>query len=953
MLNLNTKQRWTVILQHSLLGAMFTFSGSLTRLSAQPTGLSAATQDPGLTFAAITQHSFGDYPFVVSASSNSSGWVSYSVVSGPATVTGRTVTLTGTGVVVLGASQAARGGYSAASVTTSFNVPLKPQAPVLTFAPIPAPTAGDPAFPVIATSTSSAPITYTVVSGPATITGSAVSPLGAGTVILRASQVAATGYTAGSNTTSFVVAPQANAFSFIPIPSQTFGGRAFEVGVNTKSTGWVYYSVVSGPATVAGRLLTLTGTGQVVLSANQLATGMFAASSATTSFSVSSTAPLAFNAITPPMYGDAPFSVSATSASSGPIAYTVMSGPATISGSMVSVTGLGTVVLGATQAAFGGYGLATATTHFVVAPQPPALSFATIAPKATGSAPFQVSVTSPSAGAVTYSVASGPATISGSTVTITGTGTVILSASQAASGNFASATTTTSFNIGVPNAVTTVAAAARLLDQSTFGPTSAAIAHVQAVGLDGYIEEQFAAPPTTMAPINTVSPPAFCTPNSLYNCVETEWWNSILYGSDQLRQRVAFAFSEMFVVSTRGVNVLAIPEFQNALVNDAFGNFSTLLKDVTISPAMGAYLNMLHSPAPDPGKIANENFARENMQLFTIGTNLLNADGTLQLDGSGNPIPAYTESQVEAFARAYTGWTYADSVGGSSTSFPNRVVNYTSPLAPVESAHDTNTKTLLNNIVVPGGQTARQDLDSALSNLFNHPNTGPFVCRQLIQHLVASNPSPAYIARVAAVFADNGAGVRGDLQAVVRAILLDPEARAGDVDPSSDGGHLREPILFISDVIRGLGMTNTAVGGSTRSLSIQAGMLNQWPYMADSVFNFFHADYILPGTSLNAPEFGIENTAQVMQRLSFADAVTIGYLSDYRLDLSATGYLGSLATDPAALVDTLSTIFMHGQMPTSMRSSIISAITARPSNAQRARFAVYLVITSPQYNVIH
>lgn len=501
---------------------------------------------------------------------------------------------------------------------------------------------------------------------------------------------------------------------------------------------------------------------------------------------------------------------------------------------------------------------------------------------------------------------------------------------------------------------TTATAAARILDQTSFGPTASTIQHVQQVGIDGFLKEQFAVPTTTLAAIPTNPLPAVClTSNTAYPCAESEWWTAAITGPDQLRQRVAFALSEMFVVSTQSIAGQAIPQFHNVLANDAFTNFSTIMKDVALSPAMGGYLNMLNSAKPAAGQIANENFARENMQLFTLGVNLLNQDGTLQLDGSGNPIQPYTEAQVQAFARAYTGWTYAAAGGGSPTKFPNSTADYTDPMAPVESAHDTTSKTLLNGTVLPAGQTAEADLAGALSNVFNHPNVGPFVCKQLIQHLVTSTPSAGYVSRVSAVFANNGSGVRGDMQAVIRAILDDSEARAGDTNASYDGGHLREPILFLTAMIRGLGFTNTDVNGSYESLSNYSTNLSERPYRANSVFNFFPPDYVIPASTLNAPEFGIENTATATLRMSLADSIVNNKISSFQVDLSNTSPLGVLAANPGNLADALSATFMHSQMPTNMRTTIINAITPLTSDAQRARVAVYLVATSSQYKVIH
>ena len=508
--------------------------------------------------------------------------------------------------------------------------------------------------------------------------------------------------------------------------------------------------------------------------------------------------------------------------------------------------------------------------------------------------------------------------------------------------------------IAQPVASTSAAAAARLLDQSSFGPTAATIQHVQQVGLQSYLTEQFATSTSTLAAIATSPLPAVCLANnSAYPCAESEWWTAAITGPDQLRQRVAFALSEMFVVSTQEIPGQAIPQFHNALANDAFGNFRKVMQDVTLSPAMGLYLNMLNSDKPAAGQIPNENYPRENMQLFTIGINLLNADGTPQLDANGGFTPAYTEAQVQAFARAYTGWTFAAAGGGSPTSFPNKTSNYNAPMTSVESAHDTTAKTLLNSTVLPAGQSALQDLNGALDNLFDHPNTGPFVCRQLIQHLVTSNPSPAYVGRVAAVFANNGNGVRGDMQAVLRAILLDTEARAGDTNPDFDGGHLREPILFVAAMMRVLNATNTDPNGSFESLSNYTNALSERPYRANSVFNFFPPNYVLPDAQINAPEFDIENTATAILRLTLADSIVNNKISGFAIDLSSTSLLGTMAANPGSLVSYLSGLLMHNQMPAAMQTAIVNTITPLTSNAQRARVAVYLVVTSSQYKVIH
>lgn len=264
----------------------------------------------------------------------------------------------------------------------------------------------------------------------------------------------------------------------------------------------------------------------------------------------------------------------------------------------------------------------------------------------------------------------------------------------------------------------------------------------------------------------------------------------ILFAPDQLRQRVAFALSQIFVIGGSKVgDPTAYTNYLQLLNNEAFTNYRQIMNDVTLSPAMGHWLDMVNNGKPNvsKGDHADENYAREFMQLFTIGTSQLNPDGSYQLDSNGNQIPTYTQNTVEAFALAYTGWTYPLMPGATQQTYNPAYWN--GPMVPVDSNHDTESKQLL---VYPGvagggllsaGQTAEQDLNGALDNVFNHPNVGPFVSRELIQHLVTGNPSPGYIQRVASVFNDNGSGVRGDMKSVITAILIDPEARRGDSPP--------------------------------------------------------------------------------------------------------------------------------------------------------------------------
>jgi uncharacterized protein (DUF1800 family) len=509
-------------------------------------------------------------------------------------------------------------------------------------------------------------------------------------------------------------------------------------------------------------------------------------------------------------------------------------------------------------------------------------------------------------------------------------------------------------------AAVSATAAARFLDQTSFGPTATTISHVELIGLQAALTEQFSQGTTQFS--EPPSPDTAVCGFTNWRCTQSEFLNVAVWGNDQFRQRVAMALSEIFVAPIVQDN--AMPFYLNTLAGDAFTNYRTIMQDATLSPAMGDYLNMVNSGKPPTGQIANENFGRENMQLFSLGVNLLNSDGSLQTDGSGNPIPTYTELQVEAFARAYTGWTFANTDGSSPSSF-NYTHNWLNFMVPVESQHDTTSKALLNGTTLPAGQTAELDLKGALDNIFAHPNIGPFVCRQLIQHLVTGDPSPAYVSRVAAVFADNGSGVRGDMKAVLTAIIMDTEARAGDAqtgdqadtNPAVDGGHLREPLLWTMNLLRGLNAAQTPAN-SYSYVNFMSGTLTsvgEAPFNQASVFNYFPPSYIIPQTTLNAPEFSLENTGSVIPRMSIADKVIHNEDSAPVIDLSATSVIGQQASDPTQLVDYLGMLFMHSQMPSDMRTALIETITAIPATdlQSRAEVAVFLVVTSSQYKIMH
>ena len=506
-------------------------------------------------------------------------------------------------------------------------------------------------------------------------------------------------------------------------------------------------------------------------------------------------------------------------------------------------------------------------------------------------------------------------------------------------------------------------AAARLLDQSTFGPTETSIRHVQQVGLQGFLNEQFNTPPTYL-PALPATTPSQCSPASISSvCVRSNWFKNALTANDQLRQRVAFALSEIWVASS--YNGYMITPYANLLVKDAFTNYRQIMQDMTLSPNMGSFLNMLNSPAPPAGQIANENYGRELMQLFTMGPDLLNEDGTPQTDSNGNTIPAYTELQVEAMARALTGWTYANTDGSTPSNFVF-TSNWNHLMVPIDMRHEHSAKALLNGVTLPAGQSATQDLKGALDDVFNHPNVGPFVSRMLIQRLVAGNPSSSYVQRVAQVFANNGSGVRGDMKAVIAAILLDPEARANDAQagdalasgPVVDSGHLREPAIWLVNIARGLNAASTNSTAAYPFINVGNGQLvsiGEPPFGAPTVFNFFPPDYVAPETTINAPEFALENTGSIIPLANAATYVMHNSASGLLVDYSATGQFGGRASNPGDLADYLGMIFMHSQMPSDLRSAIVENLSAIPASnpAARASVAAYLVVTSPEYKIMH
>jgi uncharacterized protein (DUF1800 family) len=525
--------------------------------------------------------------------------------------------------------------------------------------------------------------------------------------------------------------------------------------------------------------------------------------------------------------------------------------------------------------------------------------------------------------------------------------------------------------------------ASRFLAQATFGPTTKAITELRNLGYDynAWIDREVAKTPSLAAPLVVAA----------FNSRQIERMDPIsnrsartevmISGDDQLRQRVAYALSQIFVISD---NVAAISNalegsssYYDMLLQGSFGNFRELLLNVTRHPMMGRFLTHYQNRKanPETGTRADENYAREVMQLFTIGLYLLNQDGTYQSVIDGRAAETYTNDHITEFARVFTGFTDEDNnpiavgTGIGRTEFP-RVLkqNYTQPMKMWDLQHDTGVKTLLSypgvrKPVLPANQTGLQDVADAIDNLFEHPNTGPFIARQLIQRLVTSNPSNGYVGRVAGVFANNGSGQRGDMLAVIKAILLDQEARnpAFIVDP--EHGKLREPFLRVTHLLRAFNFVVPPHVLPYNFPFATAAALGQYPLSAPSVFNFYLPDYeppgVIGGAGLVGPEFQILNSDSGVKTLNAFYSVIERALGEiFPLDLSPQAQLSG---STAMLVDNVDLLLTHGTLSDQTRAKVIAAVdgvtsTMVPSGSSlgitKARMAVYLIMVSPDYAVL-
>ena len=517
--------------------------------------------------------------------------------------------------------------------------------------------------------------------------------------------------------------------------------------------------------------------------------------------------------------------------------------------------------------------------------------------------------------------------------------------------------------------------AVRFLDQCTFGPTKADIDHVKQVGYSAFLDEQFAATPSNY---NFTIPTSYSLSG-----MRVRFFQNAVRKPDQLRQRVVFALSQIMVVSG-GDNVFpgelktpAMVSYQNVLNRNAFGNYRALMTEMTLNPAMGAYLNMVNNAKANVSinSQPNENYGRELLQLFTLGVYLLNKDGSVQKDGQGNPIPTYGNAEVTQFAKVFTGWTYLPRPNVTFNGFQYSM-NYNGQMALWAPQHDTTAKALLNGTTLPALGTgiptntnnaqliayAQNELTAALDNIFAHQNIAPFVALRLIQHLVTANPTPAYVQRVALAFENNGQGVRGDMKAVLKALLLDDEARnPATPDAISGYGHWRSGVLFITALLRQINAQ-----GDLGGIESWARDFRQDVFAPPSVFSFYKPETtiqtgIVPNTVFySAPEMQTFTTETVIRRINFVNTLLFGTIGSGTSQFTgvtgiSTADFDAVALDTTALITLVNERFLHGTMSATMQTQLTTAINALPAietnRLKRARTAVYLTACSNEFQV--
>ncbi len=534
----------------------------------------------------------------------------------------------------------------------------------------------------------------------------------------------------------------------------------------------------------------------------------------------------------------------------------------------------------------------------------------------------------------------------------------------------------------------TEAEAARFILKSSLSVSDAEISNIRSIGYEPWLNAQMDAAinQTGVAWLSSRGYDQITTDNFFDNEYPGDYmiWNQLMTDANGVRKRVALALSEFFVVSLQGIDfswrAQAIAFYWDQLNSNAFGNYRKLLEDVTLNPAMGYYLSTRGNRKEDTrtGRVPDENYSREVMQLFTIGLYQLNNDGSRKLDANNQPIETYTNADVTNLARVFTGydWDFTGNVKTPSASDPNRMINSTGyVLKPMtidntkwefpstSSQHSTLEATFLGTTIA-ANTDGTAALKTALDTLFNHANVGPFFGRQMIQRLVTSNPSAAYVDRVARVFNDNGSGVRGDLRAVFKAILLDTEATnaAGLTAPTF--GKVREPILRFVQWARTFGATSTSGNWRIGNLSDLVSGLGQSALRSPSVFNFFRPGYVPANTaiatnSLVAPEFQLVNESSAPGYVNYMTSA-IGSTNGVGGDVKAayTSEL-ALADNSAGLLDRVCLLLAANQISDSTKATIKTAldattVTAASTTAEKQRrvyMAILLVMASPDYLV--
>jgi uncharacterized protein (DUF1800 family) len=531
--------------------------------------------------------------------------------------------------------------------------------------------------------------------------------------------------------------------------------------------------------------------------------------------------------------------------------------------------------------------------------------------------------------------------------------------------------------------------ASRFLAQATMGPNEAATAELMNAGYSGWFEAQFTKPQKShktyaderIAAVKAADPNANINQNTFIE----GWWQQTVQGDDQLRQRVAFALSQHFVISFQDANVGQIPRgvasYYDMLGKNAFGNFRTLLEEVSLHPMMGLYLTARGNQKEDPtrGRVPDENYAREIMQLFSIGIYQLNNDGTVKMNGS-TPLETYTPDDIAGLAKVFTGWSWyagPNAADRTDSRFFGGNANADRDWQPMQSYakfHSTSEKKFLGStIAAQGTANPEASLKAALDTIFNHPNVGPFVANSLVKQMVTSNPSPAYIGRVAAAFNNNGSGVRGDMKAVIKAVLMDSEARTAAT--GAGAGKLREPILRLANFKRALGHTSQTGRFLMGSTDDPGNALSQTPMRSPSVFNFWRPGYVPPSSGLadaglTSPEMQIVQEVSVRGYYEFMrQAVDQGVGSNAPAPATGrdirTTYAAevALADKPDQLVERMNSILMYGQMSATMKAALTGAVNSVtiPSGANvtqaqidtaklnRVKIATYLTVASPEF----